>query len=119
MMMAAFTLNGVASSAMVVCSCADMIQTGTAGAEMASMEKPCHDMNMAQAGQSSTADETNAAQCMDCGCGHCKIPSHTSVLGKLSSSDMPLSSTLLRMPCSAAMMSDVIFGIDNPPKHIS
>ena len=111
MVMAAFTMNAVAATAIAACNCADMTQM-----EMANTDMPCHDM--ADADQTADQDNTDTAQCLDCGCGHCKVPSPASILGKVSAADMVATSTT-HMPGNDVMISNIMFGIDNPPKPIS
>ncbi len=114
MIMAAFTLNAVAATAMAACNCPDM--SAEAKQEMNS-DMPCHGMDKAEAEQTSD-DDSKQANCDKCGCGHCKVPSQTSLLNNPAASPVMTSSDM-HLPTSDILISNIAFGIDNPPKHIS
>lgn len=105
-----FTVSVIASTAYAACNCADM--TSKAMQQMESGDMPCHDMDKAE------ADEQNTAQCTDCACNDCKVPPQTSVIND-SSASYTIASSMVHMLDSKVILSNVIFGIDNPPKHIS
>ena len=112
MIMAAFTFNAVAATAMAACNCPDM--SAEAKQEMNS-DMPCHGMDKAEAEQ--TSDDENSKQA-NCGCGHCKVPSQTSVLNNPAASPVMTSSDM-HLQTADVLISSIAFDIDNPPKHIS
>ena len=115
LIMTVFAMNTVAATAMAACNCPDM--SAEANQEMNS-DMPCHGMDKAEAEQTSDDEDSKQANCNKCGCGHCKVPSQASILGSPLATPVMASSDM-HLPSTDALVSGIIFGIDNPPKHIS
>jgi len=111
MMIVIFTLNAVASFAAVSCMCAEM------NSEQVKAEEPCHDMQADEVNQVSD-DTQQTSKCEKCACDHCKAPPQMLHLGGQSSSDEIVAS-VIQMLRADDVSSNLISGIDNPPKHIS
>lgn len=117
LVMAAFTLNAYAVSAMTLCVCEEMAQVEMSGEEM-----PCHEMAKADTGAEQTddqidQDQNKSTKCENC-CGNCKIPTQASLFSNKSSTDF-FSKTMEHTSYNDIHDSMYLYGIDYPPKRNS
>lgn len=86
------------------------------------MEMHSHNMEAADLEQASSLDdreeEKKAAQCAMCKCGHCKTHSQMS-LGNATPAPNAQTTQSVMASHTDIITSLIIYGIDNPPKHIS
>ena len=111
-LMIAFTFNATIGFAAGIC--------GGEHHDAQVMEIPCHDGEIAELEVSpeDSKQEQKKAQCTMCKCGHCKSHSQMSLAHGLVSPDIQTNQSTMSAHTDV-ITSLIIYGIDNPPKHIS
>lgn len=115
LVMAAFTLNAYAVSAMTLCMCDEMAQV-----EMSNLDKeiPCHEMAKADTSAEQTdQDHNKSTKCEKC-CGNCKVPTQASLLTNKAVT-AHITKDMKHPTYSDVNETMFPYGIDYPPKRNS
>ena len=106
------------ADAFAACECAEMsLNTAIQDSEM----MPCHGIDNGEqqaADQGQESEDSEQANCMKCGCGHCKVPSQAILLTDPTASQF-VTRNDLSLLAKNMLFATPTFGIENPPKQIS